>query len=327
MECFDSINASNLCISANPVRTGPAIPCTKQVGLNGSLHVSSGSFFGDPTSFPAPGVIPANVVIGRSADLQAKALPMLLVGGEIPVSPPTPFDVTLGTPICPVGVTAFCGPMPFTVQATAIELVTLANYSLISPTRFEIGVSEDIGAKSFTGAKVELGVDTNVSVAFNNSPVKGDAPFVTPDFITAVTSVNKLKISKKGFDIPHPTKKDHRLRYICVEGPSAEVYLRGKLKDQNIIELPEYWRNLVDVETIGVTLTPIGHYQELFVDKIEWGTKITIKNNSSSNINCDYIVFAERKDTTKNVPEYKGLTPADYPGDNSEYVINGKIIK
>jgi len=129
---------------------------------------------------------------------------------------------------------------------------------------------------------------------------------------------------KKGFDIPHPTKQDHRLRYICVEGPSAEVYLRGKLKDSNTIELPEYWRNLVDFETLGVTLTPVGHYQELFVDKIEWGTKIIVKNNSGATINCDYTVFAERKDTTKNIPEYEGLTPEDYPGDNREYVINGK---
>ena len=82
----------------------------------------------------------------------------------------------------------------------------------------------------------------------------------------------------------------------------------------------------VDIETIGVTLTPIGHYQELFVDKIEWGTRIVVKNNAGSGINCSYVVFAERKDTTKNIPEYQGLTPADYPGDNKEYVINGKTF-
>ena len=109
-----------------------------------------------------------------------------------------------------------------------------------------------------------------------------------------------------------------------MEGPSAEVYMRGKLKDSNIIELPEYWRNLVDAESIGVTLTPIGHYQELFVEKIEWGTKIIVKNNSGAAINCNFVVFAERKDTSKNIPEYEGLTPADYPGDNREYVINGQ---
>lgn len=138
-----------------------------------------------------------------------------------------------------------------------------------------------------------------------------------------ISALNTAINSKKGFDIPHPTKEDSRLRYICLEGPSAEVYFRGTLKDSNYIQLPEYWRNLVDLETIGVTLTPIGVYQELFVEKIEWGSRITVKNNLGGPINCSFTVFAERKDTQKNIPEYKGLTPNDYPGDNSEYNING----
>ena len=33
--------------------------------------------------------------------------------------------------------------------------------------------------------------------------------------------------SKKSFDIPHPSKKNHRLRYICTESPKADVYVRG----------------------------------------------------------------------------------------------------
>ena len=133
--------------------------------------------------------------------------------------------------------------------------------------------------------------------------------------------------SKKGFDIPHPTKENYRLRYICLEGPAAEVYLRGKLENNTVIDIPEYWKDLVDIETIGVTLTPIGSYQELFVEKIEWGTKIIVKNNAGGAINCTYVVYGERKDTTKNISEYEGLTPSDYPGDNGEYVINGRFYK
>jgi hypothetical protein len=41
--------------------------------------------------------------------------------------------------------------------------------------------------------------------------------------------------SKKPFDILHPTKEGHRLRYVSLEGPAAEVYIRGKLKGNNII--------------------------------------------------------------------------------------------
>ena len=69
----------------------------------------------------------------------------------------------------------------------------------------------------------------------------------------------------KGFDIKHPNKKGHRLRHVCVEGPEAAVYVRGTLKNSNIIELPEYWKGLIDPESISITLTPIGSYQELYI--------------------------------------------------------------
>jgi len=144
------------------------------------------------------------------------------------------------------------------------------------------------------------------------------------DVATKINANTKLANSKKSFDISHPSKDGHRLRYICLEGPEAEVYLRGKLKGDNKIELPHVWRDLVDVESIAVTLTPIGCYQELYMEKIEWSKKITIKNNLSGPINCTYVVYGTRKDTPRNIPEYEGLTPADYPGDNSEYTINGK---
>ena len=35
--------------------------------------------------------------------------------------------------------------------------------------------------------------------------------------------------SWKGFDIKHPNKENHRLRHICLEGPEAGVYFRGRL--------------------------------------------------------------------------------------------------
>jgi len=144
------------------------------------------------------------------------------------------------------------------------------------------------------------------------------------DVASRINSNTALASSKKSFDIPHPSKEGHRLRYICLEGPDAEVYIRGKLVGSDTIELPDYWRDLVDTESIGVSLTPIGHYQELFVEKIEWGTRIKIKNNSANAINCSYVAHATRKDVEKNISEYQGLTTMDYPGDNDAYTINGK---
>ena len=136
--------------------------------------------------------------------------------------------------------------------------------------------------------------------------------------------VKKLAIAGKGFDIPHPTKPDtHRLRYICLEGPEVGTYLRGKLKDSNVIELPEYWtESFIDTESITVNLTPVGSFQELFVKEIV-GTKIIVGNNSGNQINCNYTVFAERKLDDKLQVEYEGQSPADYPGDNSQYSLAG----
>ena len=139
---------------------------------------------------------------------------------------------------------------------------------------------------------------------------------------SGIAAAQSTASSKKGFDIPHPTKQDNRLRYICVEGPTADVYTRGRLTGKNVIELPEYWRGLVDLETITVTLTQIKTSQDLIIEGIEWGTIIKIRSGNGTDIDCFYHVQAERIDVEKNIPEYEGLTTADYPGDNGEYRLN-----
>jgi hypothetical protein len=110
------------------------------------------------------------------------------------------------------------------------------------------------------------------------------------------------------------------LTHICLEGPEAAVYYRGTLKGSNIIELPEYWRGLVDSETITVHLTPIGTYQELSYEIIDWGTKIKVLNNAGSAINCSYVIYGERKDVDKIVVEYEGKIE-DYPGRDQRSIV------
>jgi hypothetical protein len=142
------------------------------------------------------------------------------------------------------------------------------------------------------------------------------------DMASYMTTTRGIAVSKKSFDIPHPTKKEHRLRYVCVESPKADIYTRGKLVNNNVIELPEYWTKMVDPDSIDIMFSPIGSFQELYMEEIQWGRKIIVKNSAGGPINCSYIVYGERKDVSPNIPEYKGLTEADYPGDNSEYIIN-----
>ena len=128
--------------------------------------------------------------------------------------------------------------------------------------------------------------------------------------------------SRKPFDIPHPNKDGWRLRHVCLEGPESGVYYRGRLTNSNVIELPEYWKGLVDAESITVTLTQIGSSQDLIVDKIEWGSKVLIRSGTASNIDCYFLVHGERKDGEKLIVEYEGKSIEDYPGDNSIYSIN-----
>ena len=127
----------------------------------------------------------------------------------------------------------------------------------------------------------------------------------------------------KGFDIKHPNKKGHRLRHVCVEGPEAAVYVRGTLKNSNIIELPEYWKGLVDPESISITLTPIGSYQELYIKNIEWGQKVTVMNSTSGSIHCFYSIWASRIDGEPLVVEYEGEDPSSYPGSSEQFSISG----
>jgi hypothetical protein len=236
-------------------------------------------------------------------------------------------------------------PLPGVAAPASLEVTGISNFiGVLNVTGVDniFAFSNVFGATSRTGVKIataynlDLGLKTQAAVnitqgadlsqAFAKTPVSFAKAFVGN--MTGTKGINKdtaKAIAKKKFDIPHPTKEGWRLRHVCIEGPTADVYVRGKLKDSNVIELPEYWRKLVHPETITVNLTPIGAYQELYVDKIEWGTRITIKTNSGSSINCYYTVYGERADTDKNIPEYEG-TYDDYPGDNSQYTSSGTAI-
>ena len=139
---------------------------------------------------------------------------------------------------------------------------------------------------------------------------------------TEVTASGITLTSRKPFDIPHPTKEGWRLRHVCLEGNESGVYVRGRVRNKNVIYLPEYWEKLVDRSSITVSLTPIGAHQNVIVKRVE-PTKIHLQAQGGMPINCYYHVFGERQDIERLVVEYEGTSPADYPGDNSKYQIAG----
>lgn len=120
-----------------------------------------------------------------------------------------------------------------------------------------------------------------------------------------VDGEGNLRATSKSFLIPHPTKDGFNLIHGSLEGPEHGVYVRGKLEGSKVIELPDYWLELVDESTITVQLTPIGSHQNLFVKDIIDNTVIVGNSNIlSSKVKCFYLVQAERKDIDKMLVEY-----------------------
>ena len=302
---------------------GLAVPPAANLGI-GPAEIRGSAFIEGPLDVGSPIFAPgeSNVCISRCINPDAIPPPISLVKirNNIPAALPT--DVIIGDPAGPVGVTVFCGPSFFTVQATAITLLEAA-YTNTSILKDDIAaLYTDISNKVFALFKSEIGVNKNIALDLKDSPVIGGAPMFAPDFITNKTTLNTtlaIASSKKPFDILHPTKEGHRLRYVSLEGPDAEVYYRGKMKETNIINLPDYWKGLVDPDSITVNLTPIGSFQSLYYEEVEWCSTIKVFNADGGPINCSYTIYAERIDTEKNIPEYEGLTTSDYPGDNDDY--------
>ena len=107
-----------------------------------------------------------------------------------------------------------------------------------------------------------------------------------------------------------------------MEGPEGAVYVRGRVRNKNVIYLPEYWEKLVDRSSITVSLTPIGAHQNVIVKRVE-PTKIHLQAQGGMPINCYYHVYGERTDGERLIAEYEGKSPEDYPGDNTQYSIAG----
>jgi hypothetical protein len=175
------------------------------------------------------------------------------------------------------------------------------------------GLSNVFGVVTKFALSLKHGVDIKNALNNANGPSVCNAslsvfgPMTTP-FIRADVGEFTVSLSAPGkhFNIPHPSKPGHRLVHACLEGPEYGVYFRGRLIDKTYIELPKFWDNLIDPESITVHFTPRRIYQELYVKSIEWGKIIHIANNLGGPIDCDYVVYAERKDIDKLVIEYEG---------------------
>ena len=101
----------------------------------------------------------------------------------------------------------------------------------------------------------------------------------------------------KSFLIDHPSISDKKLRHASLEGPEHAVYFRGTLVDNNRIDLPDYWKDLVHEDSITVSLTAKKYPQpNLFIEE---ANNVNVWVISDRPIHCDFIVYGTRKDVEK----------------------------
>ena len=115
-----------------------------------------------------------------------------------------------------------------------------------------------------------------------------------------------LNADTKNFDIPHPSKPGWRLRYSSLEGPEKGIYIRGKVKGDGVITLPDYWNDLIVENSISVQLTPIGKACGHYVISTS-PTEITVACECGE-VDAYYAVFAERKSKDPLIVEYNPTT-------------------
>ena len=214
-------------------------------------------------------------------------------------------------PILPAA-TVMIGPLKNSDSPTPIVLGIIPCCKPVNNSPYSLAVNGP------TAALGPLDVDDNISCsgAINAA---GD--------IVALGNVKSqcgghILAAKKNFDIKHPSKRGYRLRHTCPEAPYNDVYIRGKVKNTDKIALPSYWKKFVDKDSITVQLQPIGAHQDVIIKRID-DDYIYLQAKGGMPINCYYHVFAERSDGEKLIPEYKGKTPEDYPGNNDEYSVSG----
>lgn len=169
---------------------------------------------------------------------------------------------------------------------------TQGNQIVIGYSAIGSGSNTTVIGNSSTTATYIGGTLNGNSAYFSGSVGIGTA---SPAYTLQVSG--SFAATTKSFVIKHPTKPGMKLVHGALEGPEHGVYVRGELKGENLIKLPDYWEGLIDTETITVQLTPCGRHQQLFVESIQ-GLRVTVGGGDWAGVTCYYLVQATRKDVS-----------------------------
>jgi hypothetical protein len=209
-----------------------------------------------------------------------------MIGPPIGVSVPASLEVT--------GIANFLG------NTNTFGIATNEGLSINNGASLNNGFVQTLGIDIDQGMKIQNALNFSADIGFNVGAFAGGTVISAPVGTFGV----------KPFDIQHPTKEGHRLRYVSLEGPECGVYIRGKQKEK-VILLPDYWTGLVHEETITVHLTPYGKTKCLYVNEVK-NNQVFVEYEENE-LEFSYYITAERKDVNKLIVEYEGISLHDYP--------------
>ena len=206
--------------------------------IPGSVFSSGVTLLGSPLSYPLPATPEATLMVARPnvvTNPLASKVPSLFKVTTKANLPPTPLDIMLGDP--------GLGMVGITINSATINILESMFINIVTPTLTITGIKNHFGANNKVGAEVRTGVCNETGAKFR----AGYSADYGPRKISSVNSVPLTKgfiftgraLKNKKFDISHPTKEGYRLSHVCLEGPTSDVYFRGRLKGSNMIELLE----------------------------------------------------------------------------------------
>ena len=312
-----------------PDPKGPIAIGIGPAAIRGAMYCAGPAVFGNATTFIAP---EATLMVGRCNNLDTGGLVPSIFKVSSRFQKPTLLDVVVGDLEGPVGIM---------IHAVAVNMIVDTKMNIVCPVTNHVGNINEIGLKTKTGKTIEAGVRSlfgkksqagvKVQAGVNKTfGVKVDAGgMVAPKAACALIQGRCTGNKPNGsFDIPHFTKKGKRIRHIITEGPEPGIYIRGKLDGTHIIELPDYWKGLVDYDTITVNLTPFGRSDTSLHVKEVTEDKIIVSSDHLVQVKCFYDVWVSRwldpRDHEKKLHVvYDGETPDDYPGDSEDFLVGG----
>ncbi len=161
--------------------------------------------------------------------------------------------------------------------------------------------SDNVGAEIWTNVSetrtLQFTVDNGRYEFFSPGYSDGTGPDASFVIWGNAHASGTFTATTKNFLIDHPTREGYHLRHSTLEGPERGIYQRGMHTGDGVILLPDYFSALAREGTVTVDLTPRGSHQDLYVKAATpQRVVIGIKGGKAEDIDCYYVVRADRSD-------------------------------